>query len=62
MTVTLTCSFCGRQETHSNELFFAGWFTISSKVEVIQVCSEECGAAWLMRRQLEREALDAQVA
>ena len=54
MTVTLTCSFCGRQETHSNELFFAGWLTISSKVEVVKVCSLECMVSWAMRTQDEQ--------
>ena len=63
MTITLTCSFCGRRETRTDNPEFPGWYWIiphwvtpqEGHLQRKNVCSEECGASWLMRRQLERE-------
>lgn len=58
MTVTLTCSFCGQQETQGQPWRFPGWYMVIPQDlsrEAKNVCSEECGASWLLRRQLERE-------
>ena len=57
MVVTLTCAFCKRQETGpSNHGGFEGWFTIRMVGGHNHwVCSDECGAAWFMRKAVERE-------
>ena len=58
MTVTLTCAYCERRETQEQPWHFPGWYKILEEDGCLQgndVCSEECGASWLMRRQLERE-------
>ena len=61
MTITLTCAFCGRQEAREYYAEFTGWYFISMPYgEISQkwVCSEECGASWLMQRvERENEAL-----
>ena len=59
MTVPLTCSFCGRQETRRTPGMFLGWWCISPDRTFswrAQVCSLECMASWAMRRQVGREA------
>ena len=58
MTIILTCAFCKRQETHTEPWSFPGWYKVMAQDGSLQgvfVCSETCGASWLMRRQLDRE-------
>ncbi|GEM_PF-5987999 len=59
-TVTLRCANCEKRETHDHWNDFIGWFTIRgvggrNGDHYDWMCSELCGASWLMRRQFERE-------
>ncbi len=59
MTVTLSCAFCGRQESHPSGIGFKGWWAVAPLAgalpKEVQVCGLECLAGWAMRRELERE-------
>ena len=60
MTITLTCAFCGRQETHREPWSFPWWYKVVAQDGPLQgndVCSLECLASWAMRTELERERM-----
>ena len=55
MTVTLTCAFCGRKESHGAIWQFTGWWELQpvegrliGKWIRRFVCSPKCGEAWFI--------------